>query len=45
MSRLSINTILRKSLLLLSIAVLFGVVFSRVGYTENLDTKEVSKEA
>ena len=45
MSRLSIKTILRKSLLLLSIAVLFGVIFSRVGYTENLDTKEVPKEA
>lgn len=45
MSRLSIKTILRKSLLLLSRAVLFGVIFSRVGYTENLDTKEVPKEA
>ena len=45
MNRLIKNTVLRKSLLGLTIAVFLGVLFSRVGYTENLDTKGVPKEA
>ncbi|MBC5995798.1 LytR family transcriptional regulator [Romboutsia ilealis] len=45
MNRIIKNTVLRKSLLGLTIAVFLGVLFSRVGYTENLDTKEVPKEA
>lgn len=44
MSRLSTNTILRKNLLILSIAILFGIIFSRFGYTEDLDMNEIPNE-